>query len=220
MEVKMSYKLAIFDMDGTTLNTIDDLAASLNYALKECGLPLRTTKEVLGFVGNGIRLLIERGVPSGTSIDVTDKVFQYFSDHYKIHCADKTKPYDGIINLLETLRKMNILTAVVSNKADYAVQSLCSQYFKGLFSVAAGEKTGIRKKPAPDAVNAILQELSINRTDAVYIGDSEVDIETAKNAGMDCIAVEWGFRERTFLKEHGAKIIVSDTQQLLHLITQ
>ena len=214
----MKYKLAIFDMDGTILDTLEDLSASLNYALRLSGFEERTLAEVRSFVGNGIRKLVERGVPAGTSEAEIDRVFADFSAHYKLHCADKTKPYDGIRELLLELRSRGMKIAVVSNKADFAVQELCRQYFEQIFDAAVGEQNVVRKKPAPDSVNTVLEKLEICRTNAVYIGDSEVDIETAKNAQMDCIAVDWGFRDREYLKNVGAKIIVSDPESLLTLL--
>ncbi|MCD7866982.1 MAG: HAD-IA family hydrolase [Clostridiales bacterium] len=204
----MGYKLAIFDLDGTILDTLDDLADSLNCALRCSALPERTRDEVRRFVGNGIRKLIERAVPPDTAPDVVEKVFADFTEHYRLHCSDKTKPYAGIPETLSALRKAGIRTAVVSNKADYAVQILCEQYFHGMFDIAVGEKAGVRKKPMPDSVNTVLEQLQIRRTDAIYIGDSEVDIQTAKNADMDCLLVSWGFRGEEFLHRNGARKIL------------
>ncbi|MCD8155606.1 MAG: HAD-IA family hydrolase [Clostridiales bacterium] len=204
----MGYKLAIFDLDGTILDTLDDLADSLNCALQCSALPERTRDEVRRFVGNGIRKLIERAVPPDTAPDVVEKVFADFTEHYRLHCSDKTKSYDGIPETLSALRKAGIKTAVVSNKADYAVQILCEQYFHGMFDIAVGEKTGVRKKPMPDSVSTVLEQLQIRRADAIYIGDSEVDIQTAKNADMDCLLVSWGFRGEEFLHQNGARKIL------------
>ncbi|MGN1086056.1 MAG: HAD family hydrolase [Porcipelethomonas sp.] len=214
----MRYKLAIFDMDGTILNTIDDLAASLNYVLEKSGFPARTMDEVISFIGDGLRKLIERGVPEGTDSETVDKVLADFKEYYAVHCADKTAPYDGIIELLENLRRNGCLTAVVSNKADDAVQELCRKYFDGLFDYAVGERSGILRKPAPDSVNEVLEKLNVSRGNAVYIGDSDVDIKTAENAGMDSIIVEWGFRERDFLLKKGAKTIVSAAKEIEDII--
>lgn len=214
----MRYKLAVFDLDGTILNTLDDLADSLNYALKNSGFPERSIDEVRYFVGNGIRKLIERGVPAGTDTAAIDKVHSDFTVHYKAHCSDKTRPYDGITELLDSLRKSGCLTAVVSNKADYGVQELCAGYFPGMFDFAVGEREGIRKKPAPDSVNEALRKLGVSNKEAVYIGDSDVDIETAKNAEMDCIGVEWGFRGREFLEAHGAEVIAAKTEDIEKII--
>lgn len=214
----MKYELAIFDMDGTILNTLEDLADSLNAALAKSHYPLRTIDEVRGFVGNGIRLLIERGVPNGLTMEEIDCVHRDFMEYYQIHCSDKTKPYDGIVTLLSELRQGGCKTAVVSNKADVAVKELSEKYFAGMFDVSVGERQGILKKPAPDSVNEVLQKLDVDRKNAVYIGDSDVDIATARNARMDCISVDWGFRDVPFLKEHGARVIVSDPEDIRMLI--
>lgn len=214
----MKYKLAIFDMDGTILNTIDDLAASLNAVLEKSGFPTRTMDEVISFVGDGLRTLIERGVPDGSDSETVDRVLADFQAYYAVHCADRTAPYDGIIELLKNLRTNGCMTAVVSNKVDDAVQELCKKYFDGLFDYAVGERSGILRKPAPDSVNEVLEKLNVSRENAVYIGDSEVDIKTAENAGMDSIIVEWGFRERDFLLKKGAKTIVSAAKEIENIV--
>lgn len=214
----MKYKLVIFDMDGTILDTLEDLADTANWALTQSKLPVRTIEEIRMFVGNGIRKLISRAVPSGTDEALADQVYADFISHYRDHCAIKTRPYTGIPELLEKLRKSGIRTAVVSNKADFGVQSLCKQYFPGAFDAAVGERQGIAKKPAPDSVNAVLELLNIRRNDAVYVGDSDVDVETAANAHMDCIGVSWGFRGRKFLEAHSCKIIADQVTELEHML--
>lgn len=214
----MKYELAIFDMDGTILNTLDDLTDSLNYALVQSGYPKRTVREVKSFVGNGIRKLIERGAPEGTSENSMQNVHKRFTEYYKAHCTDKTRPYNGITELLMNLRKKGIRTAVVSNKADFAVHELCRQYFDGMFDMDMGEMQGIKKKPAPDMVNKVLAGLSVRRNKAVYIGDSDVDIATARNASIDLICVDWGFRDRDFLYKCGADIIVSAPSDILNIM--
>ena len=214
----MLCELAIFDLDGTILNTLEDLADSLNAALKAYGFPERTLEEVRCFVGNGIRRLIERGVPAGTPEEEIVRVHERFTAHYKVHCADKTRPYPGINDLLKNLRQAGCRTAVVSNKADYAVQELCEQYFPGVFDAAVGERAGILKKPAPDSVNEVLRRLNVTKENAVYIGDSEVDIATARNAQMRSILVDWGFRDRSFLVEQGAETIVSSPEEIERLL--
>ncbi len=216
----MRYKLAVFDMDGTILNTLEDLADSTNYALKANGLPERTIDEVRRFVGNGIRLLIERAVPTDTDKKLTDKVFDTFKEYYKTHCAVKTRPYDGIKDVLLELRKAGCLTAVVSNKADFAVQDLCKDYFDNLFDFAIGEREGIKKKPAPDSVFEVLSKLNVEKDNAVYIGDSDVDFATSVNAGMDVIMVGWGFRDEEFLREKGAKRVIKQPSEILDIILE
>ena len=216
----MAVKLAIFDMDGTILDTLGDLCDSLNYVLAKQGYPVRTLDEVRSFVGNGIAKLIERAVPCDCTKEQTLRVYEEFIPYYREHCAEKTKPYDGIVKLLSDLKQNGIWLAVVSNKADVAVQDLCKQYFEGLFDIAVGECPGMEKKPAPDAVNLVLDKLHISREEAVYIGDSEVDIATAVNSGLQLCVVDWGFRDVDFLKAHGAKRIFSDTESLKeYLIT-
>lgn len=210
----MKYKLVIFDLDGTLLDTLEDLADSTNYALRTCGLPERSIDEVRRFVGNGIHKLIERAVPEGTDAAGIEKVFTEFKAYYAVHCNDKTQAYNGILKLLSDLRQNSVRLAVVSNKADFGVQTLCRQYFEGMLDVAVGERDGIRKKPAPDSVNEVLRLLGVDRKDAVYVGDSDVDIETARNAGMDCISVTWGFRSQAFLKEHGAQVLVDTPAEI------
>jgi phosphoglycolate phosphatase len=211
----MKHDVVIFDMDGTILDTLDDLAGSLNAALERSGLPRRTRGEVRRFVGNGVRKLVERGVPAGTDLFAIDKVYADFTENYRVHCADRTRPYDGIPDLISALKRNGCKTAVVSNKADYAVQALCTRYFDGLFDLAVGEREGIRRKPAPDAIGRVLKTLGCVPGKAVYVGDSEVDIETARNAGVPCISVDWGFRDRAALIKSGASIIVSDAKELL-----
>lgn len=214
----MKYKVLIFDLDGTILNTLDDLTDSFNHVLTCANMPTRTLDEVRGFVGNGIHKLIERGVPSGTSPQDTEKIYTEFKKYYAVHCADKTKPYDGIPELLTTLKNNGIKLAVVSNKADFAVQSLCQQYFQGVFDCAIGERSGVRCKPFPDTVNEVISALKAERSDVVYIGDSDVDIQTAKNAALDCISVSWGFRNTEFLQKSGAKTIVNAPNDILNII--
>lgn len=171
-------------------------------------------------MGNGIRLLIERGVPKGLEVSEIDKVHAYFMTYYQEHCADKTKPYDGIHETIQKLREAGIKTAVVSNKADCAVKELAEQYFEGMFDVAVGEREGILKKPAPDGVNDVLRRLGVARDRAIYVGDSEVDVATAQNAQMDSLIVEWGFRKADFLKEHGAKLLISDPKEIVEYCVQ
>lgn len=210
----MNYQLAIFDLDGTLLDTLEDLADSVNYVMRSFGCPERTLPEVRAFVGNGIRKLVERSAPKGTAEEEVDRMLARFIEYYKEHCADKTRPYAGIPELLQALREKGVKIAVVSNKADAAVKALCEQYFPGMLDEAVGERAGIARKPAPDTVNEVLKSLQIDKSRAVYIGDSEVDVQTARNAELDCIAVDWGFRDASVLKEAGAEVIVSTPEAL------
>lgn len=211
----MKYQLAVFDLDGTILNTLEDLRDSVNYALAAEGFPGHTLQEIRDFVGNGIRKLIDRAVPKNTPAEQADKVFDIFKEYYGRHCADKTKPYEGIPELLKELKKTGMRLAVISNKADYAVKILCDRYFPGIFDAAYGARENIEKKPAPAAVFNLLKEFSIHKENAVYIGDSEVDIKTAENAGMDMIIVTWGFREKMVLLQNGAENLVSSPEEIL-----
>lgn len=221
MEAKnMSYQAVIFDLDGTLLNTLEDLTDAVNYSLKKFDKPERTREEVCRFVGNGIAKLIERAVPTGTNISETEKILDAFREYYGKHCQDKTAPYRGILELLQQLKLKNIKLAVVSNKADFAVQELIPVYFGDLFAVAKGENeaAGIRKKPAPDMVAAALEELECSKEQAVYVGDSDVDLLTAKNSKLPCIGVSWGFRGRTFLEENGAAMIADTPSDILKFV--
>lgn len=210
----MKYKLVIFDLDGTLLNTLEDLAGALNYALRACGYPERSLREVRGFVGCGIRKLVERGVPLGASADAADRVLTSFHAYYREHSADKTVPYDGIAELLERLRENGLLLAVVSNKADYAVQYLCNYFFPGLLNVCTGEREGMRRKPYPDLPEYVLKLLNVRAEESVYIGDSEIDLQTAANSGLDCVSVGWGFKTPDFLERSGASVIFRSPQSL------
>lgn len=214
----MKYKLVIFDLDGTILDTLEDLTNSVNYALNKNKLAQRTIDEVRCFVGNGIKKLIERAVPSNTESNIVEQVFEDFKIHYVKHSADNTKPYQGIKEMIETLRSAGCKTAVVSNKADVAVGPLCESFFPNMFDIAIGEREGIRKKPSPDSVLEVLDRLNMEKKDAVYIGDSEVDIQTAANAGIDVISVNWGFRNEEFLREQGAQIIVKRSEEITELV--
>lgn len=210
-------KLVIFDMDGTILNTLDDLKDTLNYALEQYHFPARTLEETRAFVGNGIHKLIERAVPEGTDAQTVENVFGTFLEYYQIHCMDRTRPYPGIVSLLQSLKEAGLRTAVVSNKADAAVQELCERFFPGLFDFAVGEHEGVQKKPAPDMVQLALRALGTQEPDAVYVGDSDVDIATAKNSGLDSIIVTWGFRDREFLESQGADVFADTPEEVREL---
>lgn len=210
----MNYKLAIFDMDGTILDTLEDLKEGINAGLSKNGYPIHSVEAVKSFVGNGMWKLVERAVPAGTSKELQVKVHDDFMEYYHVHCADHTKPYEGIIELLQKLKKAGCKTAVVSNKADLAVHELCDEYFPNCFDVEIGAIDGVPNKPAPDSVNRVLSELNINREDSVYIGDSEVDIQTAFNSDMDSIIVTWGFREENYLREQGGTVFAHNTKNI------
>lgn len=209
------YKTYIFDLDGTLLSTLGDLAASCNYALRTNGMPERTIDEVRVFVGNGVKKLMERAVPNGEDNPAFEKTYSNFRKHYMEHNLDTTKPYDGVMDLLKELNSRGKKVAVVSNKFYAATQGLCRHFFGNLVQVAIGEREDIRKKPAPDTVIEAMRQLGVTTEGAVYIGDSDVDIETARNSGMPCISVLWGFRDRDFLLQHGAKTLVDTPTDIL-----
>lgn len=214
----MKYELIIFDMDGTILDPLEDLKNSMNHTLQLHNMPQRTLDEIRSFVGNGIRKLIQRAVVAGTDDTTIDMIHKDFMKHYEVHCADFTKPYEGVNDLIQELRNRGYKTAVVSNKAHDAVLELCNQYFPHLFDLTIGERPEIAKKPAPDMVNLALEQLQIPREKAIYIGDSDVDVATAGNSNLDMIAVDWGFRSREFLKEQGAETIISKPEEILLLV--
>lgn len=201
---QIRYDAVVFDLDGTLLDTLADLTNSANAMMRQFGMPQRTTDEIRSFVGNGIRRLIQQIVPGGEENPEFERVYSGFRAYYNEHCMEETEPYPGIIALLDWLKKAGCRTAIVSNKADFAVKKLRDIYFGELIDAAIGEREGCRRKPAPDSVFQALAELGIDRSRAVYVGDSDVDLRTAENAGMDCIAVSWGFRSRAFLLDHGA----------------
>ncbi len=212
--MEMKYKVAVFDMDGTILDTLQDLKDSINFALKENGFAERNLEEVRLFVGNGVKKLVERAVPENASLEQQEKVLESFNRYYPSHCDIHTKPYDGILELLQKLKSHGMKVAVNSNKPDYGVKELCEKYFDGIFDVEIGIKEGIKTKPSPDALNKILELLNCEKQAAVYIGDSDVDIMTARNAGLHSISVDWGFRSKDFLKKNGAEKIVENVDEL------
>ena len=211
------YNTYIFDLDGTLLDTLTDLAASANYALRTHGMPEHSIDDVRRFVGNGVRKLMERAIPNGEDNPDFEAAFATFREHYMLHSLDTTQPYPGIPEVLAELRAKGCRLAVVSNKMMPATVELCRHFFPDIIEVAIGEHEaeGIRKKPAPDTVFAALRELGVEKYSAVYVGDSDVDIATARNAGLPCISVLWGFRDREFLLDHGATTFISKPKELL-----
>lgn len=205
----------IFDLDGTLLSTLADLAASCNYALRTNGLPEHSVDDVRRFVGNGVKMLMVRAIPGGENNPKFEKTFADFRKHYMVHNLDTTAPYPGVMEMLAELKARGKAVAVVSNKFYAATQALCQHFFGPLVDVAIGEREGIRKKPAPDTVNEALRQLGADSKGAVYIGDSDVDVMTARASGMPCISVLWGFRSRDFLIEHGATILVHSPKQIV-----
>ena len=211
-------KAIVFDLDGTLLDTLTDLAASTNYALRSCGMPEHSIDDVRCFVGNGVRMLMTRGVPDGESNPRFDEAFSVFRQHYMQHCLDTTCPYPGIMDALARLKEKGMMLAIVSNKMQAATEELRQHFFSQYIDVAIGESAAIRKKPAPDTVNEALRLLGISHDEAIYVGDSDVDIDTARAAMMPCASVLWGFRDRQFLLNHGATRLLSSPEELLSLV--
>lgn len=212
----MRYDTYIFDLDGTLLNTLQDLAASVNYALGQYQMPTHDIDAVRSFVGNGVRLLMERATPDGAQNPQFEAVFATFRQHYMKHSLDTTRPYDGIPEMLRELKRQGKRLAVVSNKFYAATQELVAHFFPEI-EVAIGEheSEGIRKKPAPDTVYEALRQLGVGKENAVYVGDSDVDLMTARNSGLPCISVLWGFRDRDFLLRYGATTFVRKPSELI-----
>lgn len=210
----MKYKAVLFDMDGTVLDTLGDLAAAVNHTLREFSMPERSIAEIAAALSNGAAYLIAHTVPAGTPKELTDKVLAAYAPYYDAHCDILTGPYDGIVPLMEKLRDKGVKLAVISNKQDTAVKPLAEKYFPGLLEIAVGESAEVRRKPNPDAVLAALRHIGVEREDAIYVGDTEVDLQTARNAGMECASVDWGFRTREQLVEIGAEHIFDTVQEL------
>ena len=214
--MKLTKRYAIFDLDGTLLDTLDDLTDSMNYLLGKHNFPLRTRDAVRNFVGNGVRKLVERAVPPEYKADdgFIDKFYDDFSSYYNSHSDIKTSPYPGTLDMLDKLLRNGFDIAIVSNKIDSAVKDLSMKFFGERIKAAIGEKPSIRHKPEPDMVFMAMEEMDADKGNSIYIGDSEVDIQTAKNSGIPCISVLWGFKDRKFLEMSGASILVDSMESL------
>lgn len=213
-ENEMRYKAAFFDMDGTILDTLEDMYDAVNTSLENFGFETITMMQTRAYVGNGIGRLIRLALPNSVDEETYEHVLKYYKAYYESHCRVKTCEYRGISELLKALKAAGIKLAVVSNKPDPAVQELAEHFFSGVFDFAVGESANIRRKPAPDSVNAAVKALDMDKKDCVYIGDSEVDIATAQNAEMDCISVTWGFRDREQLIHAGASTLIDSVDEL------
>lgn len=211
----MKYKAVVLDLDGTLLDTLEDLADAVNWALRRNGLPQRSLDEVRQFVGNGVRRLMLCAVPEATTDELFERVFADFKSYYVDHCQIKTRLYDGIPEMLRALKALGLRLAIVSNKLQAGVDELYDRYFRDTVEVAIGERPGVQRKPAPDMVRLALQELDVEPSEAVYVGDSDVDLQTARNSGLPCISVLWGFRDRQFLLDHGATTLIEQPAQLI-----
>ena len=208
----------VFDMDGTVLNTLEDLTVSMNYVLSKFGMPEHKLEEYRLFFGNGVGEALRLSLPEGTSEDIIDEMLPVFKEHYDEHCLDKTGPYDGILDVMRELKLRGYKTAIVSNKIDSAVKELHQRFFGDSVDIAIGEQPGINRKPAPDMVNLALKELGSSKEESVYIGDSEVDFMTAENSGLPCISVLWGFRDKDYLIEQGAYCFAKKPKDIIDIL--
>ena len=216
MERKIS--TIVFDLDGTLLNTLEDLADSTNYALRQYGFAERTLEEIRAFVGNGVRKLIERALPEGAENPLFNSVFSCFKSYYVDHCMEKTGLYAGIPEMLHELKSAGYHLAIVSNKLQSGVDELYEHYFSDTVEVAVGERPELNRKPAPDMVVLALETLGVSTDEAVYVGDSDVDVATARNSGLPCISVLWGFRDKEFLVQHGAHCFAQTPEEICRII--
>ena len=214
----MAINTIIFDLDGTLLYTIEDLTDSTNFVLTKLNFPTRTLEEITRFVGNGVRLLIERAVPEGTDNKDIEECLNIFKEHYSKNMFNKTKPYPDIIEMLKNMKSQGYKTAVVSNKFDTAVKELCRKYFNELIDTAVGQRENINKKPAADGVTEVMKELGVNKEQCIFVGDSEVDIQTAENAEIPCLSVVWGYKSIEFLYSNGAETLIYSPEEILELV--
>lgn len=219
MENSLTNKTVIFDLDGTLLYTLEDLKDSVNFALSKFNYPQKNLEEIKNFVGNGVKVLMELSIPQGKNNENFDECLAIFKTHYAQNMYNKTKPYDGIIEMLENLQNLGFKTAVVSNKFDLATKELCKKYFAEKIEIAIGESENIRKKPAPDSVFKVMEILNSNKNSTYFVGDSEVDIQTAQNTNLKCISVTWGYKNEEFLLKNGAKFLANSPQEILKIIT-
>lgn len=211
----MKYNTYIFDLDGTLLDTLQDLANAVNHAMREMNYPERTVDEVRRFIGNGIRMLIKRAAPQGISVEDYEKTLAVFTAYYLDHIADFTKPYDGIAEVIETLKSKGCKVAVVSNKADEAAKKVVKDYFGDIFDMVVGKMDRFPSKPEPDSVLYVIETLGADKDKCIYSGDSEVDVQTAHNAGLPCIGVTWGNRDVSELIAAGAEYIAEKPNEIL-----
>ena len=210
--------MIIFDLDGTLLDTVADLTVAVNHALKKFGFREKSINEIKKLLGNGIAILVAGAIDGGENNPKFCEIYEEFKEYYSTHLYDYTKPYDGIIELLEELKKRSIKMGIVSNKFDDGVKCLRSEFFADLIEYAQGVNENIKRKPNPDAVFELIKLQNAENEENIYVGDSEVDIETAKNAGIKCICVSWGFRDKEYLRDNGADIIIDRPCELLEYV--
>ena len=214
----MKYQAVLFDMDGTVLDTLDDLCDSINHSLSEFSLPPVSREHVRQCLGNGAAFLVSHSIPADCSPDLEADVLAFYKPWYDAHCLIKTAPYEGILPMMQSLKEHGLRLAIISNKPDRAVQELSDAFFPGLLELSVGESPSVRRKPAPDTILTAASQIGLSVDQCVYVGDSEVDLQTARNAGMDCISVTWGFRGEAQLIEAGASILVRTPQELESLL--
>ena len=214
----MKYQAVLFDMDGTVLDTLDDLCDSINHSLAEFSLPPVSREHVRQCLGNGAAFLVSHSIPAGSSPELEANVLAFYKPWYDAHCLIKTAPYEGILPMMQSLKEHGLRLAIISNKPDRAVQELSDAFFPGLLELSVGESPSVRRKPAPDTVLTAASQIGLSVDQCVYVGDSEVDLQTARNAGMDCISVTWGFRDETQLIEAGASVLVRTPEDLESLL--
>ena len=216
----MAYKAVLFDMDGTVLDTLDDLTDAVNYSLERFGLPRVSREHARANLGNGAAYLVRHCLPQGTDQGRTEELIAFYRAYYDAHCRVRTGPYAGILPLMARLKAAGIRQAIISNKPDPAVQELAAHFFPGLLETAVGESPAVRRKPNPDAVLRAVEQMGLEKADCVYVGDTEVDLQTAKNAGLDCIAVTWGFRDEEQLLAAGAEKLAHSAAELEALLLE
>ena len=214
----MKYQAVLFDMDGTVLDTLDDLCDSINHSLAEFSLPQVSREHVRQCLGNGAAFLVSHSIPAGSSPELEANVLAFYKPWYDAHCLIKTAPYEGILPMMQSLKEQGLRLAIISNKPDRAVQELSDAFFPGLLELSVGESPSVRRKPAPDTVLTAASQIGLSVDKCVYVGDSEVDLQTARNAGMDCISVTWGFRDEAQLIEAGASVLVRTPEELESLL--
>ena len=211
-------RLVIFDLDGTLLYTLEDLMNSVNFSLDLFGYETKSLEEISSFVGNGVEHLMRCALPKDISEENFKNCYACFKDHYSKHCCEKTRPYDGIIETLKILKNRGVKIGIVSNKFQEAAEDVCQHYFEGLYDAVMGESETCRRKPAPDGINMICEQFEVEKDEAIFFGDSEVDIQTADNAGVYCVSVLWGFRDREFLTCHGAHLFIENPLDIADMI--
>lgn len=218
LNTKKTITTIVFDMDGTVLNTLDDLTVSMNYVLDKFGYPGHTVEEYRLFFGNGVKEALRLALPEDVPSEIIDDMLPIYKEHYDAHCLDKTRPYDGVVEVMKELKQKGYKLAIVSNKIDSAVKELNQRFFADAVGIAIGEKPGVNRKPAPDMVEAALKELGSTKEEAVYVGDSEVDFMTAKNSKLPCISVLWGFRDKEYLIEQGAYCFAENPEDIISIL--